>query len=370
MSQNTDNLLLSVINSKEAIKTALESKGVDMTDVVFDEYANKILEGVDPSDYGVHLFLNEEGNPVWKKLNNQFFGAFPSVGGKYESGDRRPYISVSKVGTGTGWIEGTVANSYNAFYWTNGLSSAQILFTFDEAIIINEIIIEQSGVGVNGTWQLSGSNDNVTFTDIGDPVTFGILVNTSHSGLATENYYKYYKYTLVSGVTNGSPWIRCFYFFTNRAADFADLFQPSWFGPMAQGSRNRYINVTIPIGTTYRDPNNIIGAYISSSGFYWAGGQSSAQILFTFRYAIVMAGIYVRQDRTGLNGTWQLAGSNDNVTFTNLGTPLTILNYDSLLEFENTVAYKYYTLTLVSGVTNGGPVITYVMFKTAVPLLT
>lgn len=369
MSRLTDKLNY-ILNVKDDIKTALEIKGIDMTDAVFDEYANKILEGVDPSDYGVHLFLNEEGNPVWKKLNNQFFGKFPSVGSKYESGDRRLYISVSKVGNGTGNIEGTVAHAYNAFYWTGGQTTAQILFTFDEAIIINEIIIEQDRTDLNGTWQLAGSNDNVTFTDIGDTVTFGGVLKRYHSGLATENYYKYYKYTLVSGVTNGGPYIRCFYFFTNRAADFADLFQPSWFGPMAQGSRNLYINVTIPIGTSYRDPNNIIGAYIVSSAFYWANNQSSAQILFTFRYAIVMAGIYVHQDRNGLNGTWQLAGSNDNVTFTNLGTPLTILNYSSLLEFENTVAYKYYTLTLVSGVTNSNPEITYVMFKTAVPLLT
>ena len=362
--------LTAILAAKAAIKTALEIKGINMTDAAFNEYASKILEGVDPSDYGVHLFLNEEGNPVWKKLNNQFFGKFPSFGGKYETGDRRRYISASVVGNSTGDINRTLGYSVNAFYWASGQTSAQILFTFDEAIIINEIIIEQSSTAVNGTWQLSGSNDNVTFTDIGDPVTFGGVLNRSHSGLATENYYKYYKYTLVSGVTSVSPYIRCFYFFTNRVADFADLFQPSWFGPMAQGSRNLYINVTIPFGTTYRDPNNIIGAYTSSSGFYWAGGQSSAQILFTFRDAIIMAGIYVHQDRTGLNGTWQLAGSNDNVTFTNLGTPLTILNYSSLLEFENTVAYKYYTLTLVSGVTNGNPVITYVMFKTAVPLLT
>lgn len=43
MSQNTDNLLLSVINSKEAIKTAIEAKGVDMTAIPFNEYAGKII---------------------------------------------------------------------------------------------------------------------------------------------------------------------------------------------------------------------------------------------------------------------------------------------------------------------------------------
>lgn len=42
MSTNTDNLLISVMNSKEAIKTALESKSIDMTDVAFSEYADKI----------------------------------------------------------------------------------------------------------------------------------------------------------------------------------------------------------------------------------------------------------------------------------------------------------------------------------------
>jgi hypothetical protein len=54
MSQNTDNLLLSVINSKEAIKTALESLGINMDEVAFSEYADKIHNI--PTGTGVTFF--------------------------------------------------------------------------------------------------------------------------------------------------------------------------------------------------------------------------------------------------------------------------------------------------------------------------
>lgn len=54
MSQNTDNLLLSIINTKDAIKAALESFGINMDEVAFSEYADKIHNI--PNGTGVTFF--------------------------------------------------------------------------------------------------------------------------------------------------------------------------------------------------------------------------------------------------------------------------------------------------------------------------
>jgi len=69
MSQNTDNLLLSVINSKDAIKAAIEAKGVVVGSVAFDQYAGKI-SSIDNDPGGTLWTPAEITTSLWFDAND------------------------------------------------------------------------------------------------------------------------------------------------------------------------------------------------------------------------------------------------------------------------------------------------------------
>jgi len=112
-----------------------------------------------------------------------------------------------------------------------------------------------------------------------------------------------------------------------------------------------------------------------SGPFYDSGATLTGVDHFTFRFsgAVVITGIRFwgeGGDITDL-GMWQLKGSNDGSSFTNIASPFhwnQVNNGIGLLdgcvfEFANTVAYLYYRLSYVSGTFGGGRICTKADFR-------
>lgn len=99
---------------------------------------------------------------------------------------------------------------------------------------------------------------------------------------------------------------------------------------------------------------------------YFGNGQSSGNIKFDFGSAKVIDEFKWYQDRHDYaNGTWQLAGSNDNTNWADIGSPFAISTSTDITvaSFVNTNAYRYYRMTLVSGSTSYWPYVQEIEFK-------
>jgi len=363
----TNEYLISLANTKAAIKKALEAQGIDMTDVAFNEFASKILGGIDPLDNGVYIIDNNNESSRIYKLADDADARIEYHQHLYWNGDRSPLIRVVKTigkSSSVEYLAGLVSNSMNAFYWSAGQSSAELKFTFNEEIIIYQVRILMSSVADNGTWQLSGSNDDITYTNVGEPILLNSTINNLYISDNT-SAYKYYKFAIVSGVTNGGPYWQNFRFRTNKKNNYREIYEPSWFNFYSTGYRIGEVELSITGG--YGGNLSNLLSHVLNNSFWWNNGQSSAKLKFTFNEEIIIAGIYLGQNYAANNGTWQLSGSNDDITYTNVGDTLTINSNINVIEFPNTSAYKYYKFAIVSGVTNSGPYWQKMIFKTAIP---
>ena len=101
----------------------------------------------------------------------------------------------------------------------------------------------------------------------------------------------------------------------------------------------------------------------SVNSFYWNANAVVKTLTFDFQVANIVDGFGVIQDQPSANSVWTIAGSHDDVTYTNIitnftwgGTPYGPYGFTAgnmyILEFTNTVAYRYYKLTLNTGTTN------------------
>lgn len=127
-------------------------------------------------------------------------------GSKYSTGDRRNLIEISclegltKGGNVKDLINGQMDNS---FFFYQSIKNAWILFKFNEPVLIREIKWTQSGDYKHGNWVLQGSDDNLTFTDIGEP----FILNNGTFTFNTNFAHKYYKLNQVGGETTNGPWL-------------------------------------------------------------------------------------------------------------------------------------------------------------------
>lgn len=120
--------------------------------------------------------------------------------------------------------------------------------------------------------------------------------------------------------------------------------------PFASPNANNLVVTTT--GSSTGDADRPFG-YVPIDGFYWATSSSAASVKVDFGAPIVVSGFQFNQDVAVSQGVWQVAGSNDDSTYTNLGGaqewgPSKI----SQIIFSNITAYRYYRLTKVSGSTN------------------
>lgn len=144
---------------------------------------------------------------------------------------------------------------------------------------------------------------------------------------------------------------------------------PAWLN--GSGELRQTVKITAAGGTGNA---SAMAALVENNTYYLGTGTGTRWIKFEFPAAILIEGFGITQDTNTSNGLWTLAGSNDDVTYTNIITdyqlggtpyaPVWAYNYAYFREFVNTTAYKFYTLTLNTGQsTSKTPYLTKVFFK-------
>jgi hypothetical protein len=117
--------------------------------------------------------------------------------------------------TATGSYSGTPSQSLNAwyvdnFYWNASAGSQEYLIDFAGKIVLTGIMACQNVTSDQGTWQVSASNDGVTFTNLGLPANWGASGLYSPFIFINTTAYRFYKLTKTSGSTASAPFQRWF----------------------------------------------------------------------------------------------------------------------------------------------------------------
>lgn len=162
--------------------------------------------------------ITPEGIAAFKKVapSGGGGGCTPNYANTGGTGDRRSIISttLSTIGiiSGTALLDGdTVSNGRN-FFTGSVLDGTSFYFIFDfgsgNSVQITESKYYQQNTTDQGVWKWQGSNDALSWSDIGGTfnlVTTATTVCTTLSGNTTS--YRYYRMLGMSGFTSNGPWI-------------------------------------------------------------------------------------------------------------------------------------------------------------------
>lgn len=111
------------------------------------------------------------------------------------------------IGTATNLIDGAQANST---YFALGSTGNQFEFQFTRAKYIDEIKIYNNVTNANmGNFQMAGSNDGVTWTNIGSPFTWRAPTTGQTYPMVHDspNAYIYYRFTQTSGTASNADYL-------------------------------------------------------------------------------------------------------------------------------------------------------------------
>lgn len=99
----------------------------------------------------------------------------------------------------------------NNWYWQSGNTSAKITFDFGEPVVISGVAFFQDKAADQGMWQVSASNDGMSYTNIGVPGAWGLTARTSIV-FPNASSYRYWRLTQTNGSTSSAPWQQMFMF--------------------------------------------------------------------------------------------------------------------------------------------------------------
>lgn len=169
-----------------------------------------------PSDSNPHTFQvrgkNANCTGEWSIVTS-----YNNSGG---TGDRTSLITVSANclnGTVSQLVDGNTSSS-NVYFPGGSVTGKYIAFDFGSGNtrVINEAKMYQTSTATHGIWKWQGSNDGISWTDIGGPFTLGGLsIPTLTSLMNNVTLYRYYRLYGVSGTSNSGPYIYEFEFKIN-----------------------------------------------------------------------------------------------------------------------------------------------------------
>lgn len=275
--------------------------------------------------------------------------------------------------------------------WWNGQANSGTSVTWDFGAnrVVDEAVWHQDNGTTHGTWKWQGSLDDSSYTDIGTSFTLGGTAQTQTQLNGNATAYRYYRLLGVSGSASSSPFLTGVTF---RIDDIVST-TPDYGNTEGAGDRTATMTVTQsqtsghgnllfgragtadPIMSLFVDNLNRVDG--SGTGALEAKVGSEAVsgkwILFQFSAARVIDELRWFQDALDTNGTWKLQGSNDAITFVDVGTSGTLGGgFDSAYGYStftgpsgNTTPYVYYRLLGVSGNISTNPFFFEVAFRTA-----
>ncbi|MBZ9705398.1 hypothetical protein LB543_01470 [Mesorhizobium sp. ESP7-2] len=152
---------------------------------------------------------------------------------------------------------------------------------------------------------------------------------------------------------------------------------PSYWNAGGRGDRTSSITVTTTATLGAGTINNLIDGGFggnSTDACWFDAGQSSRQIKFDFGAGVqkVIDAFRWVQDTSGTHGTWVFEGSNDDSSYTTIGSSFTLGSASVAYLFfsaTNSTAYRYYKLRQTSGTTSSGPWLQELEFRIADPAI-
>lgn len=282
-------------------------------------------------------------------------------------GDRTGMITVTTTATlGAGTINNLIdgnfaANLTDACWFTNGQSNREIKFDFGAGVtkIIDGFRWAEGSitVGTHGTWVFEGSNDDSSYTGIGASFTLG---NNTGATLVSYQFanstaYRYYKLRQISGGTNSAPWLLEIEF---SIADPTDAVRDA----LEKGNRTSLITASTTAtisgaGAINALIDNVFETSVTGASWF-ASGQSSKEVKFDLGSGVakIVTGFTWVQSTAGSHGTWVIEGSNDDSSYTGLGSSFALGSIGPQhVTFSNTTAYRYYKLRQTAGTTSSAP---------------
>lgn len=293
------------------------------------------------------------------------------------TGDRRSSVLSSLQGHGGGsvhvqdMLDGTQGDT---FFW-NAQSATIVEFWFASLRVIDEAIWYQSGASGQGTFKWQGSNDRVTWTDIGSTFTLGSSATQTHTDLnGNTTPYRHYRLFQTAGSTNNGPWLREIEF---KIEDVGDTTYAH-----AQGTGNRTSTITQSssgMGFSAAENKLINGAW--AQDLTWnAADITNDWVRWDFGAAVTMQQARWFQSGAQTHGTWKWQGSADASAWTDVGSSFTLGDNSDLARWApggsldldvsvmgdltaNTDGYRYWRILGVSGAASVVPWLYEVEFQ-------
>ncbi|MBZ9710483.1 hypothetical protein LB543_27675 [Mesorhizobium sp. ESP7-2] len=298
--------------------------------------------------------------------------AMPSYWNAGGLGDRTSSITVTTTATlGGGTINnlidgGFAANSTDACWFNSGQTLREVKFDFGAGVqkIIDGFRWVQDTHSDHGTWVFEGSNDDSTYTTIGSSFALGGggIVKYFFFSATNTTAYRYYKLRQIAGATASGPWLKEIQF---RIADPAI---GEVRDALVDGDRTSLITTTttatMTLGTHIDNLVDGLFTADANGAAAFTSGESSREIKFDLGSGKILTGFLWLQDTELTHGTWVIEGSNDDSTYTGLGSSFTLGGAVIQQQtWSNSTAYRYHKLRQTSGTTNTSPWLYEIEFR-------
>jgi hypothetical protein len=280
--------------------------------------------------------------------------SYANTGG---TGDRRDDITITATrglcnsDDWTVFVDGSISDNSSYVLGGTGFIGKSLTFDFRTGKVVDEIKVRAGAANDLATWQPSGSNDGVNFTNIGSPVAFTIATSAL---LTFTNFtsYRYYRITGSSGTINQTHWQEIE--FKIDQGDNTYESSTSYSNTGGTGDRTASITVTDDSGIFANGSLSIFVNGADEDTNYVPNGTGFITKSFTLDFGSVTTKIIdeirLKLASTNDQAAWQVSGSNDGSSFADLGGVAEFPRLTtSVISFFNLTGYRYYRLTGASG---------------------
>lgn len=248
------------------------------------------------------------------------------------------------------FIDGAVANG-NYVPSGTGFQGKKVTFDFRTGKIIDELRVNTEFANNQGTWQVSGSNDGVNFTNIGSPVAFTVAT-PAVLAFTNSTSYRYYRLTGSSGTITQTYWREIEFKIDQGSTTPASA--TTYSDALSTGNRTSTITVTASAGLFNSGNTNmsilVDGNTANTADFIPNGtGFQTKTIVIDFVSTVILDEIKLYNQAITEQGTWTVSGSNDGSSYTGLGDWPFQRTALKVMGFFNQTGYRFYKLTGLSG---------------------
>lgn len=226
-------------------------------------------------------------------------------------------------------VDGTLGNN---IWFDSQVSGQYLLFDFGQPRIIDEAKWYQDNSSSQGTWKFQGSNDNSSFTDVGTTFTLGGSTTQTITAInGNTTAYRWWKLIQTAGSTTSSPYTKGIEF----QIDSLDTSVTQYGNTYGVGDRQSDITISqsqtaghgdILFGTgTSNDPS--LAPFVDNANIVNILEYKSTNLAVTGKWIKFHFPDYRVIDQIRwwtttdiAQATWKLQGSNDNSTWTDVGT--------------------------------------------------